>query len=86
MNVYRLDDYTWYMGATLDEAIAKAMEDMQLERHEAADEDAAQVSEEELDRLHFTPDPYNKPEESHSFREELAKREPKAQFFASTEF
>lgn len=39
MNVYRLNDYEWYAGATLEEAVAAAMADSGSEHDDVLDDD-----------------------------------------------
>lgn len=86
MKVYRVNDCEWYMALTLDEAIAKAMEDSGLPRDEAADGDACEVSPDEMNRLIFVEDDDLT---KRTFAEELALRvadgQP-AQAFATTEY
>jgi hypothetical protein len=68
MRVFRLNDYEWYAAYSLEEAIRLAMSNSGLSREEAADEDAAELTDAELGRLKFTDEDGTK----RSFREQLA--------------
>jgi hypothetical protein len=53
IKVFRLNDCDWYAGTSLEECIEHYMKDMHLSREEAADADARELSEKDMQRLKF---------------------------------
>jgi hypothetical protein len=91
--VFQLSDYEWWIARTLEEAIADSMKESGCGPE--GYEDAAEVSDEAMDRLKFIENPELPREDwvRRTFREELARRaasdEPcdrKPGLFASTEW
>lgn len=84
MKVFQLNDYEWYMAPTLEEAIDEAVRLTGLPRDEAADDDACEVTSEDMQRLRFKEDDGS----VRTFAEELTRRisaGAKTELFASTE-
>ena len=56
MKVFRINDYEWYMANTLEEAIKLAMDLTGLPADEAAEDDAHEECEAEMNRMKFVDD------------------------------
>lgn len=85
MKVFQINDYEWYMGGTLEEAVAAAMADSGLPEDEATD-DPCEVDAEQMDKLVFVDDDGVT---RRSFAAELQRRiemGAKPGMFASTEY
>lgn len=87
INVYMVDDYTWYAAESSDAAIKAAMEDAGCDR-EDLDEEIHPVSEEGMNRLIFVED--DEAETKKTFRQKLDEMITEGQtfpcVFASTEY
>lgn len=89
IHIYRLNDFEWFAGPSLQAAIAKWKEytgccDEELD-------DPRELSDEEMDRLTFVhADEYERPFRKQTFRAELAEQIAAGvtfpEFFATTEY
>lgn len=89
--VYRMDEYDWWVARSLDEA--KASYKHRTGVDDECIEDARELTDDELDTLHFIDtDADERPikKSQRTFREELAQRVAaglsKPEMFASTEY
>lgn len=89
--VYRMDDCDWWVARTLEEAKASYKHETGIDDEHM--EDACELTDDEMQRLHFVDtDEADRPvkESRHTFAVELARRVSaglsKPELFASTEY
>lgn len=87
MKVFMINDYEWWAAETLEEAITACMEQEQLSREEAYDENSkGELSEEEMKHLRFTYDDESACSFHERLQEMIENNYPFPCLFASTEF
>ena len=95
LKVYEMNEYDWWADFSIEEAKTNYLQFTGLDEEDCKEdwEDGwpSELTEEDMNRLEYAPDPYEEPNAlKRSFKEELQKRieegEIGSQFFASTEF
>jgi hypothetical protein len=91
LKVFDMDDCTWYAALTVEDAKRQYAADMGEDSWDDFPEDyPRELTNEEMARLKYVADPYDKPDETEPFRDALAhmlaegKEFPR--FFATTEY
>ena len=90
LKVFEMDDCTWYAGATVEDAKRAFLSNMGEESWEFDEDYPRELSDEEMSRLEYVADPYEKPDVKEPFRDALARMFAEGKefpsFFATTEF
>lgn len=86
MKIFKINEFDYYMADSLLEAVECAMMETGLSQEEIYDEDfACELEDSDLDYIHYHEDIENNLR-TRSFREELNRREQKAQLFATSNY
>ena len=91
VKVFRLNDCDWYAGSSLQECIEHCVKETGFAREDAADSDARELTDAEMERLKFIDgEPGDKAAPRITFKERLAQMVAEGTtfpcFFASTEY
>lgn len=84
--IYEMNDCDWWMATSAEEAKRDYLASIDGDESCIDDSGPRQLTNEQLDKLKFSDDLPETEDNTRTFREEMARREPRSQFFASTEY